>query len=92
MISKEEKSKLVKKYGKAYGNGENDTGATAVQIAILTSRINGLKGHFDEHGKDFNSNRSLLKMIGHRRSLLKYYKGKNEGRYRELIKEFGLRK
>ena len=88
MISEQQTLELVKKFGK----GEKDTGSTATQIAILTKKINGLKDHFAKHVHDFHSNRGLLKMIGRRRSLLRYYKNKNEKEYRTLIAELGLRK
>ena len=88
MITKEVKAELVKKFGK----GENDSGSPEVQVAILTSRINGLKDHFRENKHDYHSNRGLLKMIGQRRSLLKYVKKVNGDGYVNLIKELGLRK
>ena len=68
MITKERRAELVKQFGKDAKN----TGSTAVQIALLTERINGLKGHFEQHKKDFSSNRGLMKMIGQRRRLLKF--------------------
>ena len=40
-ITQQEKAELVKKYGR----GENDTGSTEVQVAILTTRINNLTEH-----------------------------------------------
>ena len=87
MISKVEKQELIKKFGK----NENDSGSTEVQIAILTTRINNLKDHFAKHKLDFHSNRGLMKMIGHRKALLKYL-GKDKERYAKLIKALGLRK
>ena len=92
MLSKEKKAEIKETLGAKYGHGASDTGNIAVQISLLTNRINGLKSHFDNHAHDYHSNRGLLKMIGHRRSLLKYYKRKNEEKYRELIRELGLRK
>jgi len=88
MISKETKQDVVKKFGKT----ESDTGSTSVQIALLTTRINELMGHFQKHKKDFHSNRGLLKMIGKRKSLLKYFSKNDSNGYLELIKELGLRK
>ena len=49
---------------------DNDRGSTPVQIALLTARINDLRGHFDDHKKDHHSRRGLLKMVGRRRRLL----------------------
>jgi len=92
MITKEATLELVKEYGKEFGKGENDTGCAAVQVAILTTRINNLKAHFGKHIHDYHSNRGLLKMIGQRKSLLKYVSKKNGDSYQTLIKKLGLRK
>ncbi len=70
---------------------DNDRGSTPVQIAILTARINDLRGHFDAHKKDHHSRRGLLKMVGRRRRLLEYMKKTDVEKYRGLIKDLGLR-
>ncbi len=88
MITQEQKQEIIKKFGK----NEKDSGSPEVQVAILTARINDLQGHFKEHIHDYHSNRGLLKMIGQRRSLLRYVKRQSEDRYKKLIKELGLRK
>ncbi len=88
MITKEQKSQIIKDYQ----TKEGDTGSPEVQIAILTYRINDLNEHFKANPKDFHSNRGLLKMVGQRRNLLNYLKGKDIERYRELISRLGLRK
>src|ERR687885_686881 len=61
-----QKSSTIEKY-RAHGK---DTGSTKVQIALLTERINYLRGHFDAHAKDHHSRRGLLKMVGNRRRLV----------------------
>ncbi len=71
---------------------ESDTGSTEVQVALLTDRIKYLTDHFQTHSKDHHSRRGLLKLVGQRRSLLKYLQKKNIVKYRELIKELGIRK
>ena len=83
-----EKKEIVKNFGKT----DADTGATEVQVALLTKKINELSEHFKIHKKDHHSRRGLLGMINNRRKLLKYLKGKNEEGYQELIKKLGLRK
>ena len=83
-----EKKEIVKDFGK----NNKDTGATEVQVALLTKKINELSEHFKIHKKDHHSRRGLLGMINNRRKLLKYLKGKNEAGYQELIKKLGLRK
>ncbi len=71
---------------------ERDTGSPEVQVAILTSRINTLQGHFKAHHKDNHSRRGLLTMVNKRRSLLDYLKRKDVDRYNALIAKLGLRK
>ncbi len=71
---------------------EGDTGSPEVQIALLTSRIEGLTGHFKAHKKDFHSRTGLLKMVSQRRKLLKYLRNTDVQRYRALIEKLGLRK
>lgn len=88
MITKEKKQEIIK----AFARSEGDTGSPEVQIAILTERINELTAHMKVHKKDFHSNRGLLKMVGQRRNLLAYLKGKDIERYRALIERLGLRK
>lgn len=87
-LTKEEKSELVKKFGK----NENDTGSIEVQIAILTKEINTLTEHFKEHKHDHHSKRGLLHKVGQRRSLLNYLLKTDVTRYRKVVKELGLRK
>ncbi|MDO9600471.1 MAG: 30S ribosomal protein S15 [Azoarcus sp.] len=82
------KAQVVTDYQRAPG----DTGSPEVQVALLTARINGLTGHFKEHGKDHHSRRGLLKMVSQRRKLLDYLKGRNADGYRSLIERLGLRK
>ncbi len=72
--------------------GKGDTGSPEVQIALLTSRINGLAGHFKANVKDHHSRRGLLRMVSRRRKLLDYLKSRNTDTYRTLIDKLGLRK
>lgn len=87
-VSKERKAELIKTYGK----NELDSGATEVQIAILTDEINDLTEHLKKHIHDFHSKRGLLKKVGKRRSLLDYLKETNVVSYREIIKKLNIRK
>ena len=75
-----------------YGTHESDTGSPEVQVAILSERINNLTDHLKTHAKDFHSRRGLLMMVGQRRRLLDYLKGKDTERYDSLIRRLGLRK
>ncbi|MEX0649007.1 MAG: 30S ribosomal protein S15 [Balneolaceae bacterium] len=87
-ITKEQKQDIIKKHG----GSEENSGSAESQIAILTARINDLTGHLNDNKKDHSSRRGLLKMVGQRRRLLTYLKNTDIGKYRELIKELGIRK
>jgi len=69
----------------------NDTGSPEVQIALLTRRIQYLTEHFKTFKKDYHSRRGLLRLVGRRRRLLEYLKGKDITRYRQLVERLGLR-
>ncbi|KGE73972.1 30S ribosomal protein S15 [Spirochaeta lutea] len=87
-VTKEEIAGIVEKFG----TSATDTGKTEVQVALLTKRITDLTEHLKTHKKDHSSRRGLLKLVGQRRRLLKYLKGKNLEAYRELISSLNLRK
>ena len=74
------------------GRSEKDTGSIEGQIALFTARINHLTGHLESNKKDYNTERSLLKMVGKRKSLLSYLKNNDINRYRAIIKKLSLRK
>ena len=71
---------------------EGDTGSPEVQIALLSERINYLTEHFKTHAKDHHSRRGLLMLVGKRRRLLDYLKGKDAHRYSDLNKRLNIRK
>jgi small subunit ribosomal protein S15 len=87
-VTTAEKAKIVETHQRKAG----DTGSPEVQIALLTSRINGLTEHFKTHVKDHHSRRGLLKMVSQRRKMLDYLKRTNTDNYRKLIEQLGLRK
>lgn len=87
-ITVEEKARVIKDFATKDG----DTGSPEVQVAILTSRITTLTEHFKTHKKDNHSRRGLLKLVAQRRKLLDYLRGKDEGRYRDLIGRLGIRR
>lgn len=82
-----DKAKVVADYQRAAG----DTGSPEVQVALLTTRINDLKSHFEAHVKDHHSRRGLLKMVSRRRKLLDYLKSRSPDSYKKLIERLGLR-
>ena len=87
-LSHEQKAGIVRDYQRDM----KDTGSPEVQVALLTSRITDLSGHFKEHIKDHHSRQGLLRMVNQRRKLLDYLKTKDINRYRDLISRLGLRK
>ena len=87
-LTPEKKEAIFKKHGKS----EKDTGSPEGQIALFTYRINHLTAHLKNNHKDFNTERSLVKLVGKRRSLLDYLIKKDVLRYRAIVKELGLRK
>jgi small subunit ribosomal protein S15 len=87
-LTKEQKSEIFTKYGRA----EGDTGSADVQIAMLTASINMLTEHLKIHKKDKHSRRGLFLQVGQRRRLLNYLSRKDIERYRSLIADLGLRR
>lgn len=87
-LTTEKKQEIFEKFGKS----KTDSGSTEGQVALFTSRINHLTGHLKSNNKDFATERALVKLVGKRRKLLDYLKNKDILKYRELIKELGIRK
>ena len=87
-LTKENKKEIFKEHGKS----ESDTGSAEGQIALFTKRINHLTKNLKKNRKDYNTERSLVMMVGKRKSLLSYLKKKDINRYREIIKKLNLRK
>ena len=87
-LTKEVKEGIFEKHGKS----KSDTGTAEGQIALFSHRINHLSDHLKSNRKDYNTERSLVKLVGKRRSLLDYLKAKDILRYRVIVKELGLRK
>lgn len=86
-INLKNKQEIVKQYGET----EKDTGSTAVQVAMLSTKINELTEHLKLNKKDFATKRGLLMMVGRRKRLLAYLKNKSVEQYRDLIKKLGIR-
>jgi len=87
-ITKERKQELIDQFRR----GDNDTGSAEVQIAILTTRINGLTEHLRTHKKDFAGRRGLLMLVSRRRRLLDYLKRVDPQRYLNVIRRLEIRK
>ncbi|MGI6209555.1 MAG: 30S ribosomal protein S15 [Anaerolineae bacterium] len=87
-LSRDQKSEIIQ----VYHTHESDTGSPEVQIALLTTRINSLVSHLQEHKHDEHSRRGLLKLVGQRRRHLAYLRRTDPDRYRTIIERLGLRR
>lgn len=87
-ITKDRKQQLIDEFQR----GDEDTGSPEVQIAILTTRINGLTEHMRTHKKDYASRRGLLALVSRRRRLLDYLKRTDPQRYLDIIQRLKIRK
>ena len=87
-LTAERRTTLIGEYKRA----ETDTGSPEVQVALLSERIGTLTEHLKIHAKDFHSRRGLLMLVGRRRRLLDYLKGKDQARYQTLIGRLSLRR
>ena len=88
MLTQDEKTAITR----AYRVHETDTGSAEVQVAMLTTRISQLTEHLRANKHDYSSRRSLMKLVGRRRSQLAYLNKTDVGRYRTLIASLGLRR
>jgi len=87
-LLKEDKQNIIEKF-KIH---ESDTGSAAVQVALITTRINILNEHLKSNNKDHHSRRGLVMLVGKRKRLIEYIKKNDLSSYKKLIKELGLRK
>jgi small subunit ribosomal protein S15 len=87
-LTKENKQEIFAKHGKAASN----TGSTEGQIALFTTRINHLTGHLKSNKNDKVTQKSLIDLVGKRKSMLDYLKAKDITKYRKLIEELNIRK
>ena len=87
-IDKKKKKDIFKKFGK----GESDTGSAEGQIALFSHRIKHLTDHLKLNKKDFNTQKSLIRLVGKRRNQLDYLRDKDIERYRAIIKKLNIRR
>ena len=88
MLTADKKKEIFKEFGGA----ETNTGSVESQVALITNRINHISGHLKGHRKDFSSTRSLYKLVGQRKKLLKYLSHSDIQRYRAILEKLNLRK
>jgi small subunit ribosomal protein S15 len=87
-LTREAKTSLIQKYQV----NPKDVGSPEVQVAVLSERIAYLNEHFRLHRKDHSSRRGLLIMVGKRKRLLEYLRGRDPARHKQLIERLGIRK
>ncbi len=87
-LDAEKKKEFFAKHGKS----ATDTGSPEGQIAMFSYRISHLTDHLKQNKKDYNTQRSLINLVGKRRKLLNYLAAKDITRYRAIVKELGLRR
>ena len=87
-LTSETKKDIFQQFGKS----DIDTGSAEGQIALFTFRIKHLTEHLKVNKKDRVTQRSLVRLVGKRRRLLDYLHHKEIERYRDVIKQLGLRK
>ncbi len=88
MLSSDKKKEIFA----TYGGTETNTGLAESQVALFSIRISNLTEHLKKNRKDFNTQRSLLKLVGKRRKFLNYLMREDIYRYREIIAKLGIRK
>jgi len=87
MLTKKQKAVVIKEFARK----EGDTGSPEIQVALLTKQIKELALHLKKHRKDKHSRRGLLQMVANRQRHLRYLKKNNEKKYKETVKELGLK-
>ena len=88
MLSREEKEEIIQNFGRTTG----DTGSPEVQIALLSHRIKALSSHLGTHAKDYDSRSGLLKLVGQRRSFLRYLMKNDLKKYYDVTERLGIRR
>jgi small subunit ribosomal protein S15 len=88
MLSTEAKKTLFKKFG----GSDTNTGSAEAQIAMFSERITFMTSHLQKSKKDYSTQRSLIRLVGKRRSLLDYLQKTDIERYRKIISDLNIRK
>ena len=87
-LEAKEKQKIIKKYGK----NDKDTGATEVQVALLTSQIRSLTEHAKVNKNDKHSRRGLVMLVSQRKKQLKFLRRTNPESFIKLTEELNIRR
>jgi len=76
---------------KQFQTSKDDTGSPEVQIALLTTRVNRLTEHLNQHDHDIHSRRGLLSMIAKRRRIINLLSKIDKKRSISIEKKIGLK-
>jgi small subunit ribosomal protein S15 len=87
-LTKDNKTEVIKRFQAT----KKDSGSAAVQIALLTERINKLTGHLQTMKKDKHSRVGLLRMVERRKKLLAYLSRTDQERYKKILSELEIRR
>ena len=71
---------------------KKDVGSTAIQIGLLSNKIQKLSEHFKKFKKDKHSSRGLTKSVNQRKRLLDYLSKNDPKSYNDILKKLNLRK
>ncbi len=88
MLTKTKKQKVIKDLA----IHKEDTGSAAVQIGLLSKRIDELAKHLKKHAKDQHSRRGLLQLVADRQKHMKYLQKKDPKTYDSVLKKLELKK
>ena len=88
MLTKENKEQIIKEFGRS----ESDSGSSEVQIALLTARIKDISQHLKSFPKDNHSRRGLIKLVGRRRTYVRYLKQHAFDRYEFVMDKLNLKR
>ncbi len=67
------------------GDAVKDCGSVESQVTFFTERINYLSAHIQRNKHDYQSKRSLIKVVSRRRGIMKYLKSKDIDRYNKML-------
>tara|TARA_B100000959_G_C14405079_1_gene387932 strand:+ start:203 stop:460 length:258 start_codon:yes stop_codon:yes gene_type:complete len=84
--------KLKKDIIKSLALHGKDVGSAAVQIGLLSDKIEKLSEHFKKFKKDKHSSRGLTQSVNRRKRLLNYLSKNNPELYNNILKKLNLRK
>lgn len=87
-MKRTKKKKLIQKHQ----THQKDTGSPQVQIALLTTKIDELTSHLQDHKKDHSARRGLLGMVARRRKLLNYLRMNKPEEYQTVLEAHELKK